>query len=133
MTLDTPIIHNVAVPLAVFQESSKFFLVDEKSEKHTIVSLRTNYEFYGEKENLDQAIVVSEECLFLLANQQELFIHAFEDLFANMLEAFVKADWVLFMNTRIHFSYHIQLSSAEYKLQSDGHLLDWMHWKDHFT
>ena len=71
--------------------------------------------------------------MFLLDNQQELFIHAFEDLFANMLEAVVKDDFLLFMNIGIHFSYHVELSSAEYKLQSNGHLLDWLHWKDHFT
>lgn len=58
-----------------------FFLMDGKSEQHTTISLRTSYEFYGEKQNLEQEIVVSEECIFLLVNQQELFIHAFQDLF----------------------------------------------------
>ena len=79
------------------------------------------------------------DTLFL---QQEVNLHVFQDPMADLLQSAVKVIIVVFSDEGDHGQLGFWISSYQYLLltrrsnrenQSRRHLLDWLHWKSHYT
>jgi hypothetical protein len=74
--------------------------------------------------------------------QKGIVLHVFKDPFASKLESSEKTEHLFFKNARINWGLQFELSfvaffflsgGVESKLQSRGHLLDWLHWNFEIT
>ena len=79
------------------------------------------------------------DTLFL---QQEVNLHVFQDPLANLLQSAVKVIIAVFSDEGDHGQLGFLMPSYQYLLltrrsdrenQSGRHLLDWLHWKAHYT
>ena len=78
----------------------------------------------------------------ILFPQQEVNLHVFHDLMANLLQSAVKVIIAVFSDEGDHGQLCFWRPSYQYLLlarrfdpenQSRRHLLDWLHWKTHYT
>ena len=85
----------------------------------------------------------NEECACVFAGSQDkVTFQIFEDPFTDLLQLAGKMYFLVFMDQKHMFSRHLEwpsfcffclLKENERKISVSSHLLDWLHWKDHFT
>jgi len=110
----------------IHSSACSYFFEDQK---HTFS------EVYCEKRSASQEM----DTLFL---QQEVNFHVFHDAMANLLQSAVKVIIAVFSDEGDHGQLCFWMPNYQYQLltrrsgqgnQSRRHLLDWLHWKTHYT
>lgn len=75
-------------------------------------------------------------------DSQKAMLHNFQDPLDSLLQALEKIYVVLFISINLGFNFHCELPTytsfyllevSERRITVSNHLLDWLHWKDHFT
>ena len=106
---------------------SEFF----EDQEHTLVEVH-----YEKRSNS------REKSTFFIPDQREVNFLDFQDPFDSILQALEKINVVSFVNISLGFSFCCEfptctsfcmLEESESRIQENNHLLDWLHWKDHFT
>ena len=94
-----------------------------------------------------QSIVLSYQneassCIFVPGSQDQLVLQDFQDPFSILLQASEKINFAWFVIIRLGFSGYCEfptctsfylLEKGESKILVCSHLLDWLHWKAHYT
>ena len=75
-------------------------------------------------------------------DSQKVMLHNFQDPLESLLEALENMNVVSFISINLGFNLHYELPTytsfcllevSESRISVSNHLLDWLHWKDHFT
>ena len=96
---------------------------------------------------IQQLTVLSDEnegstCIFAAGSQDKLVLQDFQDPFGILLQALEKINVVWFVSISLGFSCYYELSTCtsfcllsenESRISVCSHLLDWLHWKAHYT
>ena len=81
-------------------------------------------------------------CIFNDGSQDKLVLQDFQDLFHILLQALEKMNVAQFVSISLGFSCYCELPTctsfylleeSESRISVCSHLLDWLHWKVHFT
>ena len=92
--------------------------------------------------NYENRSYLREKSTLFIPYQREVIFLDFQDPFDTLLQALEKMNDVSFVNISLGFNFYYEfptytslclLEESESRILVSSHLLDWLHWKDHFT